>query len=162
MIFMSNDIEAHKDNNLIQGYYDDMGYDIRSGEDFILLPGRSKVVETGLHVCIPPVLGAFVKSKSGLSINHNIEAGNAGVIDSGYTGAIKVKMYNHDLNEPMTFKTGDFIAQLVFLVRPEHFFGRLHLRGCKSFDMFNIEEIPMNEWPESTRGNNGFGSTGSR
>lgn len=167
MIFQHNDIESHRGNNLIQGYSDDAGYDIKSGEDVLILPGRGAVIETGLHVYIPSYLFGVVQGRSGLSINHNIETGNAGIIDPGFTGSIKVKLYNKDLNEPFRVRIGDRIAQLVFHVRPEglwqvmlSWFRDLHVGVMPEIIDFSIAELALNQWPNSERGNNGFGSSG--
>lgn len=157
MILMHNEIEAHKNNNLVQGYSDDAGYDIKSGEDVLILPGRGAVIETGLHVYIPSFLFGVVQGRSGLSINHSIETGNAGVIDPGFTGSIKVKLYNEDLNEPFRVRVGDRIAQLVFHVRPAGFMNFL-----RDSSEFSIIEKDIADWPETDRGNNGYGSTGRK
>ena len=151
-IMMHNEVEAHKNNNLVQKYNKDAGYDIKSGEDVLILPGRGVVIETGLHVYIPSYLFGVVQGRSGLSINHNIETGNAGIIDPGFTGPIKVKLYNRDLNEPFRIRIGDRIAQLVFHIRPAGFMGL----------KFSIIEKDIADWPETDRGNNGIGSTGRK
>lgn len=81
----------------------------------------------------------FLKSKSGLNVNHGITS--EGVIDMGYTGSIKVKLYNHG-EEDYTVSAGDKISQLVILpiLTP------------------TLELVDKLE--ETERGDNGFGSTG--
>jgi dUTP pyrophosphatase len=99
----------------------------------------SATIDTGVHVEIPEGYAGFIKSKSGLNVNHGLTA--EGVIDSHYTGSIRVKLYNHS-HEPYLFKAGDKIAQLVILpcVMP-------HLELVDSLE-------------ETDRGDAGFGSTG--
>lgn len=99
----------------------------------------SVIIDTGVHIEIPKGYVGFVKSKSGLNVNHGLTA--EGVIDSGYTGSIRVKLYNHTIKD-YTFNEGDKIAQLVLLpiITPE------------------LEEVDSLE--ETERGNGGFGSTG--
>ena len=64
-----------------------------------------------------------------------------GVIDSGYTGSITVKRYNHS-DYPYGFKAGDKITQLVILP-------------------IETPELELTDWFEDTdRGDNGFGSSG--
>jgi len=170
MILMFNDIPEHKNNNLTQAYDQDMGYDIRSGQSLMLLPGRSVVIDTGLHVAIPKIMGGIIKSRSGLSFKHNIEAGNGGVIDSGYYGVCKVKLYNNDLNEPYQIDKGDKIAQMVFYIKPAAFIAELSKQllmrnnGFEPFGFapFEIRETDMSLWPESNRNQNGFGHSGLR
>ena len=99
----------------------------------------SNTIDTGVHMEIPEGYAGFIKSKSGLNVNHGLTA--EGVIDAHYTGSIRVKLYNHK-HTPYQFKAGDKIAQLVILpcVMP-------HLELVDSLE-------------ETDRGDNGFGSTG--
>ena len=104
---------------------------------------RSKVgsvtIDTGVHVEIPEGYVGFIKSKSGLNVNHGLTAD--GVIDAHYTGSIKVKLYNHTDNL-YHFQPGDKIAQLVIL-------------KCE------LPELELVDHLEDTdRGDGGFGSTG--
>lgn len=83
----------------------------------------------------------IIKGRSGLSIKHGLEECNAGVIDSGYRGEIMLRLYNHG-NEPYTIHHGDRIAQGIVVMLP----------------VVTIREV--NTLGESTRGTNGFGSSG--
>jgi len=113
-------------------------------------------------------MGGIIQGRSGLSINHNIETGNAGVIDSGYHGTVKIKLYNHDFNEPYRISVGDRIAQMVFHIRPAEFLGEMSKQLLMShggfepfgFYPFKIEELDIAKWPETDRGRLGVGSTG--
>ena len=117
----------------------DAGYDLRSPGKGRLYAGEAVVIDTGVHVEIPQGYVGMLKSKSGLNVKHDIVG--EGVIDSGYTGSIRVKLYNHG-SESYMIETGDKISQLVILpiITPE-----LEL---------------VTELEETDRGNNGFGSTG--
>ena len=108
--------------------------------DVFRISGGSATVDTGIHIPIPAGHTGFIKSKSGLNVNHDIVV--EGVIDEGYTGSIVVKMYNRGIYD-YKFKAGDKIAQLVILpvMHPE-------------------EMKEVNSLPETERGENGFGSTG--
>ena len=99
----------------------------------------SVTIDTGVHMEIPEGYVGFIKSKSGLNVNHGLTA--EGVIDAHYTGSIRVKLYNHAAKN-YYFKAGDKIAQLVILpcVMP-------HLELVDSLE-------------ETDRGDGGFGSTG--
>ena len=166
MIFMQNDLPEHYDNNLIKAHDADMGFDVRAGSDGMLPPRCcTELMETGLHVYIPPIMGAFLKAR-GSQIKRKIMAD--GVIDSGYSGTIKIPLYNFSHSEPYSWKKGDKIAQMVFLVRPESLFQEINARFCRAesgcatllFPAFKITEKPVSEWPDSDRGSNGFGSSG--
>ena len=75
-------------------------------------PYSSAVIATGVHVEIPEGYGGMLKSKSGLNVKHDITS--EGVIDSGYTGSICVKLYNHGQSAYEVNK-GDKISQLVIM-----------------------------------------------
>lgn len=117
----------------------DAGLDLKS-PICIEIPARSSaVIDTGVHVDLPIGTAGFLKSKSGLNVNHDITSD--GVIDVGYTGSIKVKLYNHGII-PYQVLRGDKITQLVVV-------------ECHFPDVEIVEELDNTE-----RGNKGFGSTG--
>lgn len=117
----------------------DAGLDIRSPKKAVVFGHDSTVIDSGVHIEIPKGYVGFLKSKSGLNIKHGITT--EGVIDSGYTGSIRVKIYN---NSPDAYyiDKGDKITQLVLLpiLTPE-------IEVVESLD-------------DTERGENGFGSTG--
>lgn len=117
----------------------DAGYDLRTPHYFLLEGGQSEVIDTGVHVEIPDGYVGFLKSKSGLNVNHGITG--EGVIDCGYTGSINVKLYNNG-NEPYQFQKGDKIIQLVIL------------------PILNAEMKVVDDLSDTERGDNGFGSSG--
>ena len=117
----------------------DAGLDLKS-PICIEIPARSSaVIDTGVHVDLPIGTVGFLKSKSGLNVNHDITSD--GVIDVGYTGSIKVKLYNHGII-PYQVLRGDKNTQLVVV-------------ECHFPDVEIVEELDNTE-----RGNKGFGSTG--
>lgn len=117
----------------------DAGADLRSPVDAAIWPHSSEVIDTGVHVEIPEGFVGMLKSKSGLNVNHNITS--EGVIDCGYTGSIKAKLYNHG-DTKYFVRRGDKITQLVIM--PVH-----HAQ-------FEIVETLA----DTERGAGGFGSTG--
>ena len=166
MLLMFNEIPEHKNNNLIKAHDADMGFDVRAGSDGMLPPRCcTELMETGLSVFIPPIMGAFLKAR-GSQIKRKIMAD--GVIDSGYSGTIKIQLYNFSHSEPYSWKKGDKIAQMCFLIRPESLFQELNIKLTQAgdgmakalFPEFKITERPVLEWPDSDRGSNGFGSSG--
>lgn len=117
----------------------DAGLDIKTPVPFYLAANDSIVIDTGVHVQLPKGTVGMLKSKSGLNIKHGITS--EGVIDEGYTGSIRAKLYNNG-PEGVNFNAGDKITQLVILpvLTPE------------------LEMVDSLE--ETDRGSNGFGSTG--
>lgn len=117
----------------------DAGYDIRTPKDEYLMNGSSITIDTGVHMAIPEGYVGMLKSKSGLNVKHGITGD--GTIDAGYTGSIRVKLYN-DSREPYAFERGDKVIQIVILPIP------------------NVELVQVERLDDTERGNGGFGSTG--
>ena len=117
----------------------DAGLDLYAMEDGYIRCNQSRTFDTGTHIAIPEGFVGFVKSKSGLMVNHGITTD--GTIDAHYTGSIKVCLFNNG-GSKYEVKAGDKIAQLVIVpcVMP-------HLELSDSLE-------------ETDRGDNGFGSTG--
>ena len=117
----------------------DAGADLRSPIDTVVPASGSRVIDTGVHIQLPRDCVCMLKSKSGLNIKHGITS--EGVIDEGYTGPIKVKLYNHG-EKDYVIERGDKITQLVVV-------------PCRYlyFDIVDYLE-------DSERGGDGFGSTG--
>ena len=120
----------------------DGGYDLYAPADATVYNVRGTSIDTGVHVEIPKGYVGLIKSRSGLNIRQNIIC--EGVIDSGYTGSIVVKLrLMTDLqHEWVRIHRGDRIAQLVIV-------------PC-----FNEELEVVDELEDTDRGNNGFGSSG--
>lgn len=123
----------------VRAHDTDAGLDLFSREDKAIPAYRSAVFDTGVHIAIPEGYVGDVKSKSGLMVNHDITTD--GTVDCGYTGSIRVKLFN---NSPIRYEVtkGQKIAQVVIkaIITPE-----LEL----------VDELEATE-----RGDGGFGSTG--
>jgi dUTP pyrophosphatase len=116
----------------------DAGADLRTPVDIEIPAKGSAVVDTGVHIALPPNTVGMLKSKSGLNVKHGIVS--EGVIDEGYTGSIVAKLYNHG-GENVHLARGTKVTQLV--VMPVEYVG---------FEQ--VDEISGGE-----RGDAGFGST---
>lgn len=117
----------------------DAGADLRCIEGFTVPAHDSIVIDTGVHVELPPLTKGEIKSKSGLNINNCILT--TGLIDEGFDGTIKVHVYNLG-SEPYTFEAGDKVTQL-----------------CVSPVFYPTYE-QADEIKGGDRGSNGYGSTG--
>ena len=121
----------------------DAGMDLYARESKVVPARGSAEFDTGVHIELPCSYlyrtAGFLKSKSGLNVKHGIVS--EGVIDVGYTGSIKVKLYNHSYNDYRVNK-GDKISQLVII------------------PVLTPELELVDELEETERGNGGFGSTG--
>ena len=96
------------------------GYDIFSTETFILKPGESKIIETGLNVLMNKDRVLMIFPRSGLGFKYKTQLANTvGIIDSDYIlsdnyGHIKIKIFN-DGNKEFTIEKGDAFAQAICL-----------------------------------------------
>lgn len=121
----------------------DAGADLVTTVDAELGPGERVVLPTGIALALPIGYAAFLHPRSGLAARFGVSLVNApGTIDAGYRGEIKVIVVNHDAVQPVSFRRGDRIAQLV------------------------VQQVERVEWvecpalPESIRATGGHGSTG--
>jgi dUTP pyrophosphatase len=123
----------------------DAGFDLRSTIDCTIAPGERKIVPTGISVAIPDGYVGLVHPRSGLAAKHGISMVNTpGTIDAGYRGELQVILINHDLVEPFSISRFDRIAQLV-------------IQKVERVDFEVLDELPS-----TTRGSDGFGSSGVR
>ncbi len=94
-------------------YPSDSGFDLYATEEITLEPLGRGLVGTGLSFDIPDTFEIQIRSKSGLAINQGIMCLNSpGTIDSGYSGEIKVILFNTN-KQPFVIKKGMKIAQAV-------------------------------------------------
>ncbi|MBI2649797.1 dUTP diphosphatase [Candidatus Woesearchaeota archaeon] len=120
----------------------DAGVDLYAAEDYLLKPMERKLVGTGIRIAIPYGYEAQIRPKSGLALEHGISHANSvGTIDSCYRGEIKIPMINLS-DKAYKIEKGKKIGQMVFAKVEEAVF----------------EEI--DELEETTRNEQGFGSTG--
>jgi len=119
------------------------GYDLSACVDDCVPAGRWKAVETGVVVQFPADCYLRIAPRSGLAFKTGIDV-FAGVIDSDYTGTIKVILMNHG-TEDFEVKVGDRIAQMIY--------ERIYKPVLQVVDS-------MQELTATARGVGGFGSTG--
>lgn len=113
-------------------------------EDIVLKPLERKLIPTGIAIKLPSAdYGAFLFARSGLASKKGITLANCvGVVDSDYTGEIKVALINLS-NEEYTLTNGERIAQMVIL------------------PVSQAKFTVTCELDETERGSGGFGSTGA-
>ena len=122
----------------------DAGIDLMARSVTVLAPGGGRaLVPTGVAVSLPEGCAGFVLPRSGLALKHGVTCLNTpGLIDSGYRGELKVILVNTDPSEPFTLERGERIAQLVVM-------------AVEQVRLVEVESLEP-----STRGDQGFGSTG--
>jgi dUTP pyrophosphatase len=121
----------------------DAGLDLRALVGVEILPGETKLINTGAKVKIPEYFVGLVFARSGMA-KFNVSLANCvGVIDSDYRGHIKVMLGNYG-KEVFKVEQFDRIAQLVVL----------------PISLPTLEIVGDEDWNDTDRGANGFGSTG--
>jgi dUTP pyrophosphatase len=122
------------------------GMDLRANlsESRVLKPLERSIVGTGLFIELPIGYEAQVRPRSGLAAKKGITVLNApGTVDADYRGEIGVILINLS-SEDFIIQNGERIAQLVIAK---------HERA---------EWVDADELSETSRGEGGFGSTGTK
>lgn len=110
-----------------------------------LKPGQSACIPSGVKVNVPEGYALIVFNKSGVALKRNLSVG-ACVIDEDYQGEVHLHVYNFGtVNE--TINRGEKLVQMILI--PVFY-------DC-------IEEVGVSVLYDqvSSRGEGGFGSTGS-
>ncbi len=135
--------EAKKLNIALPSYQHegDAGLDLRAAKECVIKKGTRQTVPTGVKIAVPQGYFGLIKDRSGLASKHGIHT-LAGVVDSGYRGEVAVVLHNLGA-EDFTIEMGMRIAQL--LIMPV---------AC-----VKVSETSLDE---TSRGANGWGSTGHK
>jgi len=117
------------------------GHDLYANESKTIPAREQEVVRTRISITPPRGTYSRIVPRSGMAVKHQI-AVNAGVIDSDYTGEIKVVLANMGKQDHQV-KNGDRIAQLIT--------ERIVKSNC-----YEVRTLK-----KTNRGQQGFGSTGT-
>jgi dUTP pyrophosphatase len=137
---------THEDAVLPKFAYDtDSGVDLYSVDEHVIQPMGRQLIPTGIVIDVPENHEIQIRSKSGLALNQGLFVLNSpGTVDQGYTGEIKVILFNTNKEEFIITK-GMKIAQAVL---------------CPVVCGKWIDIVKVSEVENKNRSNNGFGSTG--
>jgi len=122
------------------------GVDLRACLDIpvTLAPGETILIGTGIAIHLEdPGFCAMILPRSGLGHRGLVLGNLVGLIDSDYQGELKISTWNRG-QEPQTIEPGDRIAQMVItpVIQPTL--------------------IEVDDFESSSRGEGGFGHTGTR
>ena len=122
------------------------GVDLRAclDEPVTLAPGETILIGTGIAIHLEdPGFCAMILPRSGLGHRGLVLGNSVGLIDSDYQGELKISTWNRG-QEPQTIEPGDRIAQMVItpIIQPTF--------------------IEVDDFESSSRGEGGFGHTGTR
>lgn len=124
----------------------DAGLDLMSVDDYLLQPGEQRMFDTGFAVKIPVGFTGLIFNRSSQG-KVGVQIPNAvGVIDSDYRGNLRVILRNTGTSFYDVKAKETKIAQLVIVP--------IILPGLVEF--LGSDE----EWVDTKRGTDGFGSTG--
>ena len=139
-----------------------VGFDlcVYGGTETFEIPAlKSAIVCTGLSPIFDNDMYAEIHPRSSFAAKNQIGIGG-GIIDTDYTGEIKVIVFNHHPTEAFKIEPGMKIAQFIPRMSiPTHTPATLVNRT--DFEAFNSQHSHSQEQEKSkTRGSGGFGSTG--
>lgn len=135
------DVLPYVGNPPTRAHAGDAGLDLTANENLVIPSGQRRTINLGTAVAIPEGQVGLLCPRSGHAAKHGLTTLTApGVIDPGYTGDLKIVLYNTD-PKPFEVSKGDRIAQL--LIMPYTPLTPV----CRPLDT-------------TDRGEQGFGSTG--
>jgi len=142
---------SNKSNNNDPEYIHngDSGFDLRAyiEESITLKPLERKLIPTGLSFELLPNTELQIRPRSGMALKHGITVLNTpGTVDEGYRGDVGVILVNIS-NDEYTVNNGDRIAQGVIM---------------EVKNKTTIKLVKTDNLNESSRGTDGFGSTGEK
>lgn len=137
-----------KDNAKVptQGSEQAAGYDLYAclTSKQVILPHQTKLIHTGLAIQPPEGYFGMIVARSGIATKRGLRPANCvGICDEDYRGEYLVAIHN-DTDEIQYIEQGERIAQLIFM------------------PYIKANFIEVEELNETSRGLNGFGSTGSK
>lgn len=126
-----------------RAYPDDAGLDLYALEDTVVPAYDIAWVRTGIAVEVPSERFGLVAGRSGMSNRHLSLANGIGVGDSGYRGELLICLRNtHPDMIDLTVNAGERVAQLIIV------------------PIWRPSVQVVDELSPSSRGTNGWGSTG--
>lgn len=138
-----------------KGHFDDGGWDIYTPKEFSIPPLCGMTIGAKIKFLLPLGWTGLVRSRSSMFKKNYI---TEGTIDR-YTGEIGIRLFNlGESTEPqILFQPGDKIAQIVPVwtgagVTAENFTSDM-LTACSTLEV-------VDQLPDTSRGEGGFGSTG--
>lgn len=128
---------------LTRGHFDDAGLDLYVSEDTVIPPGSFVDVRCNINVQLPSWSWGLITGRSSTLRKKGLLV-NLGVIDAGYRGELFSGVFNLTNSEVKVYK-GDRLAQLIIIKN----------------STLGLEPVQVERINEGSRGDRGFGSTGS-
>jgi dUTP pyrophosphatase len=133
--------KVHNDAKLPEyAHPHDAGMDLFALSDTEISPGEFIAIGTGVSIEVPEGYAGLIWDKSGIAITNGLKI-LGGVIDSGYRGEVKVGIINLS-KKNYKFEKGHKVAQMIIQ----------EIKRANLIEVINLSK--------SSRGDQGFGSTG--
>ena len=114
------------------------------GETIFINPSETVLIHTGIAMQIPDGNAGFIFARSGIATKRGLAPANkVGVIDSDYRGEIMVALHNHS-DKVQEIAGGERVAQMVIMP-----YVKAEFTECETLE-------------DTSRGEGGFGSTGTK
>lgn len=158
-------VKCHPDAKMPEyAHPDDSGMDIYAVDDYVIHPGETKLIPTGIKVAVPNGYEIQIRPKSGRALKTKMRIANSiGTVDAGFRGELQVIIEN--IESPIKDITYDFddngrpiITSILrgsdMTIGKGEKFAQLVLMEVPKAVLFQVENLDDTE-----RGNGGFGST---
>tara|TARA_Y100000589_G_C27108111_1_gene611033 strand:+ start:411 stop:935 length:525 start_codon:yes stop_codon:yes gene_type:complete len=110
----------------------------------VIEPGEIALIPAGFRMAVPVGYEAQIRPRSGLAVKHGISMPNTpGTIDADYRGQVKVPLINLG-KQAFSIERGMRVAQMIIKPVPR------------------VSWQVVNQLDETTRGEGGFGHTGTK
>jgi len=129
-----------------KAHFDDAAYDLFADlpNGSLQIPaGQTRIVQTGMAIMPPQGWSCDIRGRSGMSSKGRLVA--LGLVDAYYTGPWGIILFNSTF-DTLTINHHDKVAQFTV--------NRVNESVIQLVDQFNI--------PNNSRGEGGFGSTGTK
>lgn len=144
---------------------DDSGMDVYAVDDYVIHPGETKLIPTGIKVAVPNGYEIQIRPKSGRALKTKMRIANSiGTVDAGFRGELQVIIEN--IEPPIKDITYDFddngrpiITSILrgsdMTIGKGEKFAQLVLMEVPKAVLFQVENLDDTE-----RADGGFGSSG--
>mgnify|MGYP003224138704 FL=1 len=158
-------VKCHPDAKMPEyAHPDDSGMDVYAVDDYVIHPGETKLIPTGIKMAVPNGYEIQIRPKSGRALKTKMRIANSiGTVDAGFRGELQVIIEN--IEPPIKDITYDFddngrpiITSILrgsdMTIGKGEKFAQLVLMEVPKAVLFQVESLDDTE-----RGNGGFGST---
>lgn len=159
-------VKCHPDAKMPEyAHPDDSGMDVYAVDDYVIHPGETKLIPTGIKVAVPNGYEIQIRPKSGRALKTKMRIANSiGTVDAGFRGELQVIIEN--IEPPIKDITYDFddngrpiITSILrgsdMTIGKGEKFAQLVLMEVPKAVLFQVENLDDTE-----RADGGFGSSG--